>query len=702
MSEKTRRTKKNTRSAGANATSETETTTSSDSENLNSSELSSDTSTTSETFKNSNSRSFSDNDKPRYEKPFTDFSKLAKTLKNVKNNELTEINKIADGIATGLNPVKSESVEEMNEIKTLHAEQDENGPVFNVIRMIHTKHATIAIAASSRDIDDKEAEEIAKEAEEIELAPRRGSISEMKLRRGSNASLSDLRRASFLSLSNIKKALNGEESETIAKPKSVNFEPPLPRIIETNNEMKEILNNATRSDSTEKLPTLPRVLEEYKPRDDDGETKNEAARSLRSDTRSAVTEVSSGEPQTEQPASILSESPRDVETLNDSPRSLRSNNGEPATITEATTTTETDSETTDNPEKLPFKNILITGVAGFIGSHVVEFFVKKYKNNTFFGLDKLSYCSSIKNLNNIINEKNFKFIKADIRDKNFIEYILRNYEIDCIINFAAYTAVDMSFNDSLVYTENNVYGTHVLLECVRENRDKIKKFLHISTDEVYGCAEKHADETTLLAPTNPYSSSKAAQEMICYSYIKSFNIPITIIRMNNVFGERQYPEKIIPKFCKMLLDKKVLTIHGRGEVLRNFIYVGDVCRVFDILIQKSRKNEIYNIGSEFEISVLDLTKEIINIFKENIEINRNLFTKDQIDFLKRSAEQLYEFTDDRCFNDTRYLIKTDKITELGFIYDSSKEYFLKNLRNIIRWNIDCFNGDNNGWLISEN
>lgn len=664
MSEKTRRTKQNTTD-----------TTSSDSENLNSSELSSDTSTTSETFKNSNSRSFSDNDKPRYEKPFTDFSKLAKTLKNVKNNELTEINKIADGIATGLNPVKSESVEEMNEIKTLHAEQDENGPVFNVIRMIHTKHATIAIAASSRDIDDKEAEEIAKEAEEIELAPRRGSISEMKLRRGSNASLSDLRRASFLSLSNIKKALNGEEQPETAKPKSVNFEPPLPRIIETNNEMKEILNNATRSDSTEKLPTLPRVLEEYKPRDDDGN---------------------------QRPASILSESPRDVETLNDSPRSLHSNNGEPATITETTTTTETDSETTDNPEKLPFKNILITGVAGFIGSHVVEFFVKKYKNNTFFGLDKLSYCSSIKNLNNIINEKNFKFIKADIRDKNFIEYILRNYEIDCIINFAAYTAVDMSFNDSLVYTENNVYGTHVLLECVRENRDKIKKFLHISTDEVYGCAEKHADETTLLAPTNPYSSSKAAQEMICYSYIKSFNIPITIIRMNNVFGERQYPEKIIPKFCKMLLDKKVLTIHGRGEVLRNFIYVGDVCRVFDILIQKSRKNEIYNIGSEFEISVLDLTKEIINIFKENIEINRNLFTKDQIDFLKRSAEQLYEFTDDRCFNDTRYLIKTDKITDLGFIYDSSKEYFLKNLRNIIRWNIDCFNGDNNGWLISEN
>ena len=172
-------------------------------------------------------------------------------------------------------------------------------------------------------------------------------------------------------------------------------------------------------------------------------------------------------------------------------------------------------------------NILITGAAGFIASNVVCYLVNKYPNYNFVGIDKISYCSNMKNIDEIINKPNFKFIKVDITDTNFMDYIFLTHEINIVINFAAYTHVDQSFGNSLVFTKNNVLGTHVLLEISRKY--KIDKFIHVSTDEVYGSQnDSQSDENSLLDPTNPYAATKAAAEHIVKSYYHSFNLPIII------------------------------------------------------------------------------------------------------------------------------------------------------------------------------
>ena len=304
------------------------------------------------------------------------------------------------------------------------------------------------------------------------------------------------------------------------------------------------------------------------------------------------------------------------------------------------------------------ENILITGIAGFIASNLVCHLVKKYPNYFFLGIDKISYCSSIKNFEEIKDYENFEFVKADFTNLEFMDYLFREYEIDTVLHLGAYTHVDMSFGNSIIYTQNNVVGTHVLLETAKKYG--IKRFVHVSTDEVYGDSSTQSDEDSHLSPTNPYSSSKAAAEHIVKSYHHSFKLPIIITRGNNVYGPKQYPEKVIPKFILKLLNNEPLTIQGSGEQKRSFLYVDDVCRAFDLILHQGVIGEIYNIGTEIEYSILEVANKLNKHFGKNS----------------------LEYIPDRDFNDQRYFISTQKLENLGW---KQETFFEEGLQKTIDW-----------------
>jgi dTDP-glucose 4,6-dehydratase len=303
-------------------------------------------------------------------------------------------------------------------------------------------------------------------------------------------------------------------------------------------------------------------------------------------------------------------------------------------------------------------NLLITGGCGFIGSNFINYYYDKYSNVNIICIDRLYYCASLDNIRIDIQKSNrFTFIKGNICDFDLIKLILINYNITHIIHFAAQSHVDNSFNQSFQYTQDNVVGTHTLLEAVREVNN-IKStdifFLHFSTDEVYGESLNNElkNEKSILCPTNPYSASKAAAEMYVFSYIFSFKLKAIITRGNNVYGPNQYPEKLIPKFINLLKNNMKCTIAGNGSAIRNFIHVYDVCTAIDIIIQKGIIGEIYYIGSEHsnEFSVMDVAKKLILLIKNDTNYNNYI-----------------EYIPDRPFNDTRYFISNNKLINLGWI-----------------------------------
>jgi dTDP-glucose 4,6-dehydratase len=312
-------------------------------------------------------------------------------------------------------------------------------------------------------------------------------------------------------------------------------------------------------------------------------------------------------------------------------------------------------------------NILITGGCGFIGSNYINYAVKKYSTYNFINIDVMYYCASHDNIETDVKESlNYKFIEANINDLSLLKYILKTENITHIIHFAAQSHVDNSFENSLQYTEDNVKGTHTLLEAVRQiNKDII--FFHFSTDEVYGESqldENAKTEMSLLCPTNPYAASKAAAEMFVNSYNHSYGLKTIITRGNNVYGPNQYPEKLIPKFIKMIKNNEKCTIHGDGSSLRTFINVYDVCTAVDIILHKGVIGEIYNIGSdpEFEKSVLNVTKYLVKQIKND-----------------DNYEKYITFVEDRPFNDKRYFITNDKLKILGWSQTVSFEDGINNL-----------------------
>ncbi|KAN0033896.1 hypothetical protein ACTFIV_000373 [Dictyostelium citrinum] len=319
-------------------------------------------------------------------------------------------------------------------------------------------------------------------------------------------------------------------------------------------------------------------------------------------------------------------------------------------------------------ENYNFKNILITGGAGFIGSNLSNFLAKKYINSKIIVLDKLNYCSNVNNLDSSFG--NIKFINGNILDIEKVKKLIEFYNIDIVIHCAAESHVDNSFDNPRLFIENNILGTQSVLESCKDNL-KIKKFIHVSTDEVYGCGKLNNNEIsvenkTILKPTNPYSASKASAEHFVECYHRSFNLPTVIIRMNNVYGPKQYHEKLIPKFINLLSKNKKCTIHGKGENKRSFIYIDDVTSAFDIILNTNNNIVIgntYNIGSDFEISILNVTKNLINLNLngEITNVNNIRDTTTTIEYSK-----FIEFINDRPYNDYSYKIDYSNMVKLGW------------------------------------
>ena len=308
-------------------------------------------------------------------------------------------------------------------------------------------------------------------------------------------------------------------------------------------------------------------------------------------------------------------------------------------------------------------NILVTGGCGFIGSNFINYILKKDPTVKIFNIDCLNYCANVSNVN---SHSNYKFIKGNITSKDLVLHILNEYAINAIIHFAAQSHVDNSFDNSLQYTTDNVMGTHVLLQASKEY-GKIKKFLHFSTDEVYGEVDlEHpgCHEKSLLNPTNPYAATKAAAEFLVRSYYHSFNLPVVIVRCNNVYGPNQYPEKLIPKFIKVLREGKLLTIHGNGSTRRNFIWDEDVAIATDLIFHNGVLNEVYNIGTKQEYSVMDVATLLIERMTKDKTINNNVI-----------------FVEDRPFNDFRYSVDTTLLKSLG--WEEKYTNFIENIESLI-------------------
>jgi dTDP-glucose 4,6-dehydratase len=285
--------------------------------------------------------------------------------------------------------------------------------------------------------------------------------------------------------------------------------------------------------------------------------------------------------------------------------------------------------------------ILVTGGCGFIGSHFINMMV----TNGYYvvNVDKMDYCSNVYNI-----KVDCKTYTCDILDRDKMIQILREHNINTIVHFAAQTFVDTSFDDSINFTRDNVLGTHTLLETCREY-GFITKFIHVSTDEVYGETLNIVNEGDPLDPTNPYAATKAAAEFIVKSYWHSFKMPIIIVRMNNVYGENQYHEKVIPRFISQLKNDQKCTIHGKGQTRRSFIHVYDVCQGIFTVMNKGVISEIYNIGTDKEIGILELAEKIIYYIKKSSQFERYI-----------------EFVNDRPYNDYRYYINSNKLKKLGW------------------------------------
>ena len=303
--------------------------------------------------------------------------------------------------------------------------------------------------------------------------------------------------------------------------------------------------------------------------------------------------------------------------------------------------------------------LLVTGGCGFIGSNFVNYYFKENPEATIINIDAMYYCASEMNVSESVrNSDRYHLVKGNISSFDLIANILNIYQIDTVIHFAAQSHVQNSFDNALQYTHDNVVGTHTLLEACRKY-GKIQKFIHISTDEVYGESmlsenEEKKYEGSVLCPTNPYAASKAAAELIAKSYYHSFKMPIIITRGNNVYGPNQYPEKLIPKFIQSLLQYKPVTIQGDGSNVRAFLHVNDVCSALKLILEKGQIGEIYNIGSDDhnEYTVIEIA---------NILIKKIIKTKDY--------DKWISYVEDRPFNDKRYYISNKKVKKLGWIIE---------------------------------
>tara|TARA_R110002049_G_scaffold292252_1_gene476616 strand:- start:12990 stop:14024 length:1035 start_codon:yes stop_codon:yes gene_type:complete len=328
--------------------------------------------------------------------------------------------------------------------------------------------------------------------------------------------------------------------------------------------------------------------------------------------------------------------------------------------------------------------LLITGGAGFIGSHVVRLFVSKYPDYHVYNLDALTYAGNLENLKDIENKSNYNFIKADITDEAFINRLFKEHMFDGVIHLAAESHVDRSIKNPLAFVKTNVIGTMILLNAFKEcwgNNFEGKLFYHISTDEVYGALGQTGlfTEVTPYNPNSPYSASKASSDHFVRAYGETYDLPYVISNCSNNYGPNQFPEKLIPLFINNIINNKAIPVYGNGNYTRDWLYVKDHAVAIDLVFHKGKHKETYNIGGFNEWKNIDLVKLLCEQMDDKLERE------------KGTSVKLITYVKDRPGHDLRYAIDASKINkELGW---KPSVTFEEGLEKTINWYIS-----NEDWL----
>ncbi len=316
--------------------------------------------------------------------------------------------------------------------------------------------------------------------------------------------------------------------------------------------------------------------------------------------------------------------------------------------------------------------LLVTGGAGFIGSNFIRYILREHPEWQVVNLDKLTYAGNLANLKDVEDNPRYRFVRGDIADRELVEKLFQEEKFDVVVNFAAESHVDRSILDSSPFIETNVKGVQVLLEAARSF--PVKKFVQISTDEVYGSLgpdDPPWTEESLLLPNSPYSASKAAADLLCRAYHRTYGLPVVITRSSNNYGPYQFPEKLIPLMIRNALHEKPLPVYGKGENVRDWLYVEDNCRAIDLVLQKGRVGEVYNISRGCEKRNIEVVELICEILKSN---RRTQHLRPKIQFIKDPRGAAHDF---------RYALDCTKVKEeLGWKPQVS---FEEGLSQTVNW-----------------